>query len=324
MKVMSATMALVASGCLATAGVAQVNTATDRAGAGGARTTQGEQGDRLNAPAVRGSELLGLNVENPQGESIGEIQDLVMNAENGKTAYVAMSVGGILGLGDEMFAIPYDAFAIRGADRDERADATSGQDRQSGAVADDLGDFVAVLDVNEDTFEDAEGFDQDNWPDMASREWREQNDRAYQQARESREKLRMQDRDYQATAQQRRQEAERDRQRMKTYATYRASELVGLNFDVAQADEQAEVQDVVLDARSGKIKYVAVTFNDNHYALPPDALQVTKTSDDELKISMSGGQQWFDSNQPFNEDQWPGNVSSARRQNRAGNAAIAR
>lgn len=321
MKFLSTITAFGVGGCLAVNCLAQVGATTESyqpaaTGAQVAQTTARGQRSEINAPAIRASELLGLNVENPKGESIGEINDLVMNTDNGKTAYIAMSVGGLLGIGDEMFAVPYDAFAIKPADKDEQADATS----ENSQVADDLGEFVAVIDANEETFEDAEGFNQDKWPNMADPKWRQKNDQAYQKSRDSR----MRATNNPAMTEQRRREAAADRQAMKTYATYRASELVGLNIDMPELDETAEIQDVVLATDSGKVKYVALTLDGKYYALPPKALQVTKSSDGDITAKVTADKQWFDSQQPFSENSWPGNVSSARKPGRTGATSVQR
>lgn len=48
---------------------------------------------------VLSSNLLGLNVLNAGGETVGEIKDIVLSTENGVSG-VVVSVGGFLGLGE--------------------------------------------------------------------------------------------------------------------------------------------------------------------------------------------------------------------------------
>ena len=50
-------------------------------------------------------------LRNMQGDRLGEIMDLTINAEHGCIAYVVLSFGGFLGLGDKYFAIPWGAFS---------------------------------------------------------------------------------------------------------------------------------------------------------------------------------------------------------------------
>ena len=51
----------------------------------------------LVAKSYRASKLDGLNVRNAQGEKVGRIEDLVVDVENGRVLYAAMSFGGWFG-----------------------------------------------------------------------------------------------------------------------------------------------------------------------------------------------------------------------------------
>ena len=52
--------------------------------------------------------LKGSPVKNLEGEDLGKIEELMIDQANGRVAYVVVSFGGILGVGDKMFAIPWD------------------------------------------------------------------------------------------------------------------------------------------------------------------------------------------------------------------------
>src|SRR3569833_2154571 len=57
-------------------------------------------GGQMSASSVfRSSKLIGMNVKNPSGESLGEINELVIDVNTGRISYAALSFGGILGLG---------------------------------------------------------------------------------------------------------------------------------------------------------------------------------------------------------------------------------
>jgi sporulation protein YlmC with PRC-barrel domain len=98
---------------------------------------------------VRASQMIDTAVYNNAEEQVGTIHDVVIDINNGKIKYVAFSTGGFLGLGDKMFAIPYEAFVTKVQD-DER---------------------VCVLNVAQETLENAKGFDQENWPNAADKTW---------------------------------------------------------------------------------------------------------------------------------------------------------
>jgi sporulation protein YlmC with PRC-barrel domain len=104
--------------------------------------------------AVRASKLIGMNIQNPQGKELGEVEDIVLDLGSGKVRYAAVTYGGFLGLGDKLFAVPFEAFQV----------TTS---------ADDADEIVLVLDIKQQQLEGAQGFDQDNWPDFADRKFQQ-------------------------------------------------------------------------------------------------------------------------------------------------------
>lgn len=89
------------------------------------------------------SSLSGENVKNSQGESLGDVKDIMLDTENNNIAYYVLSFGGLFGLGDKYFAIPPEAMKCN--------------TNNSGFI----------LNIDKDRLKDAEGFDKDNWPDMA-------------------------------------------------------------------------------------------------------------------------------------------------------------
>src|SRR5688572_29557428 len=63
--------------------------------------------------AFRSSTLVGMEVRNLQDEKLGKIEDLVIDVEVGRVTYAALGVGGFLGLGEKLFAIPWNEFTIK-------------------------------------------------------------------------------------------------------------------------------------------------------------------------------------------------------------------
>lgn len=53
--------------------------------------------------------IMSDDVVNPEGESLGKIENLVIDLEKGQVAYGVLSFGGFLGLGDKLFVIPWPA-----------------------------------------------------------------------------------------------------------------------------------------------------------------------------------------------------------------------
>ena len=115
---------------------------------GGARVVGGEDNTSGPGPYVMTANTLeGNPVENPQGEDLGEIEDIMLDVPRGKIAYAVLSFGGFLGVGNKLFAIPWNALTLN-ADRK-----------------------CFVLDVDKERLKKAPGFDKDNWPSMASPTW---------------------------------------------------------------------------------------------------------------------------------------------------------
>lgn len=60
------------------------------------------------ATGQRASKLVGATVVNSDDESIGTIDDLVVNPDD-KVTYAIVSVGGFLGIGSKLVAVPFDS-----------------------------------------------------------------------------------------------------------------------------------------------------------------------------------------------------------------------
>ena len=93
--------------------------------------------------------ITGTNVVNNLKQNVGDIKDVMINLQDGSIEYVVLSVGGFLGLGDKLFAVPLEAFQV---------DSTHEN---------------FVLDVNKERLENAPGFDKDNWPSTSDTQFRD-------------------------------------------------------------------------------------------------------------------------------------------------------
>lgn len=93
------------------------------------------------------STLKGTSVKNPAGENLGDIKDLMIDYNSGNVAYAVIAFGGFLGIGDKYFAVPLEALRV---------------DKNTEEI---------IMDVNKEKLENAPGFDKDNWPTTADREF---------------------------------------------------------------------------------------------------------------------------------------------------------
>jgi sporulation protein YlmC with PRC-barrel domain/Cu/Ag efflux protein CusF len=105
----------------------------------------------ISPEIVRASKLIGTEVQNRQGEDLGDIEDIAIDPQTGDVAYAVLASGGFLGLGEKYFAIPWSSF-------EPQTDEEGEVDR-------------LVLDIDKERLKEAPGFDKNNWPDMADRKW---------------------------------------------------------------------------------------------------------------------------------------------------------
>jgi hypothetical protein len=98
------TAALAGTALLATVASAQTPTATsDRANT----TSTALSESQLQGSTWRGSKVIGLGVYNDKNESVGSINDLLMD-KSGNIKAVVLGVGGFLGVGEHLVAVPFD------------------------------------------------------------------------------------------------------------------------------------------------------------------------------------------------------------------------
>lgn len=58
---------------------------------------------------VSSSDVVGTEVYNRQGEHVGTIDHVVIDKVSGKVAYAVMGFGGVLGIGEEHYPLPWAA-----------------------------------------------------------------------------------------------------------------------------------------------------------------------------------------------------------------------
>ncbi|MGD9744041.1 MAG: PRC-barrel domain-containing protein [Hyphomicrobium sp.] len=74
-------------------------------------TTQTEATTTAPATAVDAEKLIGQNIVNPAGETVGEIQSVVID-QDGTVRHVIVGVGGFLGVGERNVALPWESLTI--------------------------------------------------------------------------------------------------------------------------------------------------------------------------------------------------------------------
>jgi sporulation protein YlmC with PRC-barrel domain len=97
----------------------------------------------------KASHLLGMKVRGQDGQDLGKIEDVVFDTKTGKIHYAAVSMGGFLGIGDKLVAVPWNSFQF--------------QTRGEGAEA----ESYASVNINTQRLKMARGFEEESWPTSA-------------------------------------------------------------------------------------------------------------------------------------------------------------
>ena len=100
---------------------------------------------KTQVPTLSATSMIGDPVRNPRGEDLGKVHELMLDPATGHTRYAVLSFGGVLGIGDKLFAIPWTMLRVDTTNR------------------------CFVVDVTKEQLEQADGFDKDNWPDFGER-----------------------------------------------------------------------------------------------------------------------------------------------------------
>jgi len=107
--------------------------------------TRGNDGP---GPGLMGANtLLGNDVCNRDQQDLGDIKEFMIDMASGKIAYAVLSFGGLLGMGDKLFAVPWAALTL------------------------DTVNKRFTLNVPKETLKDAPGFDKERWPSMSDKSW---------------------------------------------------------------------------------------------------------------------------------------------------------
>lgn len=91
--------------------------------------------------ALSTSSINGTDVVNRNGENLGYIEDIAIDLNTGRILYTVLSFGDFLGIGNKLFAVPFDSFTI------------------------DQSNENFILDYDKDFLENAPGFDKNDWPE---------------------------------------------------------------------------------------------------------------------------------------------------------------
>jgi hypothetical protein len=100
-----------------------------------------------NSPRVwTAGSLTGARVRNANGEDLGKIEEILVDTVSGRVAYALIAFGGVMGIGEKLYAVPWDAF-------------TGARDGE------------VVIDADRERLERSARFDPIRWQDPADPVW---------------------------------------------------------------------------------------------------------------------------------------------------------
>jgi sporulation protein YlmC with PRC-barrel domain len=241
---------------------------------------------------LRAQDILGMNVRNAKGEELGDVKDLMVDLEHpARVRYAALDYGGFLGVGDKLFAVPWDAMKVRHDADDE---------------------VFLELDVTKESLKNAPGFDKDHWPNFADSHWADQVHKHYT-VHSDRAKV---DVDVKARTDKNgdanRKAAGREDRNVASATLRRASQVEGIEVKNDENEKVGNVEDIVINVDDGKVRYVALSFGgflgigDKFFAVPWDAVKFSYDAKDKKDCLIFNADKDRLSNAPgFDKDHWP-------------------
>jgi hypothetical protein len=96
---------------------------------------------------LRASSIIGAVVVNEANETLGDIEDVVIDSRTGKVAYAVLWCGAFVGMAEKLMAIPFSILDFNAAKK------------------------AYVLNVSSDRLKAAPGFDSEHWPLLSDENW---------------------------------------------------------------------------------------------------------------------------------------------------------
>jgi sporulation protein YlmC with PRC-barrel domain len=113
-------------------------------------TIQPTSDTRETSRLISSEKVTSTAVENARGDSLGQIDDIMIDKVSGRVAYAILQYGSFLGMGGKRFALPWDLLKY------------------------DTGRSAYLVDIPEDRLKDAPNFDEGSEPTWGDRDYNRQ------------------------------------------------------------------------------------------------------------------------------------------------------
>lgn len=176
----------------------------------------------IDESGLRASELLEYQVQNLDGENLGEVEDFMIDLRDAQISYAVLETGGFLDFGDTLLPIPVDALKL-----DSIREAF-------------------LLDVNEEMVENAPGFEGNDWPEPGDPNW----------DLEAREYW------IDFLPEEETETAPQSDQAAPARMTLRLTDLLAYEVQTTQAETVGEIEELLLGLDSKQVNYAALSFDE--------------------------------------------------------------
>jgi hyperosmotically inducible protein len=202
-----------------------------------------------SATTAKGSDLVGMKVEDKGQQRIGKVEDLAVDLQAGRVVHVILSTGGFLSMGDRQVAVPPGGFVF------------------------DAGRKSLQLDVTPDRLKSAPAFEAAQWTDYYKSDRRQESDRYFSSDAAS------------VSMSSRRAGTAGDGPGNRMGHVQKATKVMGLPVASLQDEKIGSVEDLVIDLPSGRVVAVIVSsggflgLGDALSVVPPAALRQNEAHD---------------------------------------------
>jgi sporulation protein YlmC with PRC-barrel domain len=101
----------------------------------------------METVVVTSKAITGKTVKSPDQKDLGTVHDLILDMKSGRVAFLVLSTGGLLGIGEKFIPVPWEAY--------------------SGVTDED----IITIDVKRETLESAPSYDRDSWEGIHDQGW---------------------------------------------------------------------------------------------------------------------------------------------------------
>jgi len=222
-------------------------------------------------------QLIGARVRNPEGKDLGEIKDLVSDPDGQSVSYAVLSFGGFMGLGEDLYAIPWDALTVRNDVTDDEP-------------------VTVVLNIDKKQLENAEGFAEDDWPDAGDPRWARSAHASVSgdlSEGEAHAEVKTGEQKNERYGSQAAQDQKRSPSGEKIESR-RLTKMMGEDVKNGAGDDIGEIQDILIDTNRGDLAYAIVDVSDAPFDIDTDMVAVPwsslKTHGDNVTVALGENQ----------------------------------